>query len=235
MPHLAVKSAKEAFRLIGKHPLFFLLLQLPLLLSEVLFRLNMERIEQETHYPTLVLWAVALWIPFYLSHFLVQAATLATLLRIESQGAPSWLGLREDLTSRLAPLLVGGTMVGLTVLIGMRAFILPGVLLFALYLFLPDLIVSHREFTLLAQLRRSWRFAVQNAAVTVVILIVFGIIFIASYGLDQLGPAREGLLTSDWRRWGAELADITFSVLTGMWLHLWVANLYVACARRELA
>lgn len=191
----------------------------------------MDRLQNEQDYMKLVLQVALFWELFFLSTFLVQAMTYLALKDIESNATPRGLSILGRLKPALPALLLSGLVVGLAVLVGLRAFVIPGVLLFALYLYVPDLLAREPGSSLLLALKRSWRFASENMAGVAGIVVAFALLVITSFLLDQAlqnVAEPEGALA-----WAFKVVDVGFSLVTGMWLHAWVASFFIERTRER--
>jgi len=229
MPTHLWTAAHYATRSLGRHPFFFLILQVPLLITEFVFRLSMPEIEAIKDEYTKLFYGTTLWTFFFLSSFIVQAATLATVYQLAVSPQIRVTVLFQTLAPRLPQIFSAGVIVGIAVLVGMRAFLLPGAAIFALYLYVPDFTLLPQPVALMGLFRRSWRFAVQQNLSTLGIVAGIGFIFLLSFALDQLLAHFHEIQNGSGIRpllWDA--ADLLFSLVAGMWLHTWVAHFFAA-------
>ncbi len=231
------KSAKDAFSNIAQHPTIFLAIQLPLAVTEIIFRIVTPSIKGIEALPLKLFYASALWVLMFSANFLVQSLSVQALYSIRKSGSLQPRALLDFTLQRIAPLLISSVAIGLVVLAGMLAFILPGLILFTLYLYVPNFITVTQKTPLMATFRRSSSFARAHASGTLVIVAVFAVAFGISFALeDGLQTVSEVYAGRGVPRLLFDIIDITFSVGLGMCLQTWVAEFFIeSIAERKTA
>lgn len=231
------KAAKDAFATIKRHPATFLAIQAPLAFTEVIFRVVTPSIKGVEALPLKLFYAAILWVLMFSANFVVQSLSIQALYSIRKSNSVQGRALIDFTLQRIAPLLTSAVAIGLVVLAGMLAFILPGLILFTLYLYVPAFITVTQKTPLLATFRRSFSFARAHASGTLVIVAVFAVAFAISFALeDGLQTVSEAYAGAGVPRLLFDIIDITFSVALGMCLQTWVAEFFIeSVAERKTA
>lgn len=168
--------------LLLKHPVHFLLIQLPAGLTEPLEVLTTTFQREHDYLAPLLILPV-----FFVLSIFTSAATFASVLR-NSQSKP--LSLKETfdtVVSHGKPLLLAAMLVGSLSALGMMAYVIPALLIITVYLFVPHLILSKGGLAVTAYLNQSKDLTTQSRRR---FLFSFGIVFCAfliSLASDLLG------------------------------------------------
>jgi hypothetical protein len=128
---------------------------------------------------------------------------------------------------RIVPLLISSVAIGLVVLAGMLAFVLPGLILFSLYLYVPGFVTVTKDSSLPALFRRSYTFARAHAVGTLLIVAIFAVAFGISFGVEDGLERLSELYVNRIPRIAFDTFDISFSVVMSMGLHVWVAEYFI--------
>jgi hypothetical protein len=185
------RFTKRTLQFLATHPVHFFALQIPQVVPEIMERLFMQGAEKES---TLAL--LPRLIPYFVVASLVMTWTSAMTyvsVRSLSEGKPiSFSQSAQVANSRWRWLFPAALLAGVTVLIGFSAYIIPGIILATLYLFVPQLIIDEGATSLMIYFNRSWKLARSHFLQSVGIVIVVTSISLLLYVAEQ---SIEGWLT----------------------------------------
>ena len=216
-----IKKILSSFATI---PLLFFFLQLPEGIAGTIETILEKQFEKQP------VAAIVLFFPvFCIASTLSSAMTFAALNRLVNGNRPSFNAVWGDVYPKLGKLVLASLLVGLVFVLGFCAMVVPAFYFMALYLFVPQLIMSEPNCKLSVYLFRSTRLAKTNLVTcisTVTATIAIGIL---TYLLSQtLGTWAGGFSEDNAARTMIVCGiDIFLSMFTGIFVDLWIAHLFL--------
>jgi hypothetical protein len=235
---VSTQFTQRALKLYFKNPLPYIALQLPQVIPEVLERFLLPGAQNT---PTLAL------LPKIVPYFMVTAiatfwssAAIFVAAEMSARGVqPSLKETAHRVNQRLSHLIPAGLLAGVTVLVGYYAYFIPGIILTALYLFVPQLIMDGEPNQVMVYFNRSWKLTSRHFLQTLGVVIVTTSFSVLLYVGSQLTEARVSSLVTPVVTSEviapliAALPMVVISLVIGSLLDVWVASYYLEMRDRS--
>ncbi len=187
------RALADAFRLLFKRPGVFLLIQTPgalLTLFDKTFMVNVENLPPAQSLP----WIIPYFCVSVIMTSFISAATYMAVLDESEGNKSSFKAAFKKVSGQLVPLFTGSLITGAVILAGFYAYLIPGILVMCLYLFLPQVIMNEPGQPLMVYFNRSWKMARSHIWSTLALVTAILIITLLGYFSDigfamTIGPA----------------------------------------------
>ena len=220
-----MKTSRIAIHCALRAPLFLFLLQAPLAITEILQ--EALGINNSVQPP---LWAVFIVLPtFFVLSFLSSALTLAAVFHLHTTGRCSWNNLWAMIRPKIRPLLIASIALGSLAGLGLVAYIIPGLLLMTLFLFVPHVITLDPPTSLWAYVTRSKRLVSRHPFVSFFIVVFsFGLSALLFLLGEHFGTYYGVAGSTDFGRLSILIATRSlFSMFGALIIDVWVAAFFL--------
>jgi len=222
------RSFSDAFRLLWKRPGVFLLIQAPgalLTLFDKSFMANLENLPPAQALP----WIIPYFCISVVMTTLIAAATF-TAVREETAGRKSsMVRAFKNVLRQWIPLVAASIISGVVILAGFYAYLVPGIIVMGLYLFLPQLIIDEPGSALMIYFNRSWRLARAHVWATTTLVLIILAITMAAYFSDAMIVAALGRFFASgtetvppFFQWAARGGQLVLTLVGEAMADLWV-------------
>lgn len=178
-----LKLLKQALKIYFKAPFIFLSLQLPGTLPNLMERFMPKGYTEAPFYSLL---------PYLVPYFVIAAigtfwssAAMYIVTRQVMNGNVSIKAAIGSVNSKLHKLIPAALIAGVTILVGFNAFIIPGLILTAIYLFIPQLIIDEPPSQVMIYFNRSQKLSRVHLLKTVTIVLITAFLNLITYAGSQ--------------------------------------------------
>jgi hypothetical protein len=220
----------QTFKTFRLAPWHFLLLQFPEAAADLLERLSPGRAEEH-----LALKIILLFPSFCIASTLASSLTFASVLDL-SKNVPLSIGSSlRSVGEKWKTLIPTSVLLGIIILLGFLALILPGLYFMAAFLFVPQLIVTEPKLPWSVYFFKSKKLAKKAFLKTFFAVTIFFIANVAGYFIGELG---EGAVASLTGNTGVQVGlsvclGIVLSVFTGAFVNLWISYFFLTLTEKN--